>query len=265
MDLLPTKTDMQLFTLCAQFLFVYMTVAFMLAMWRKRNDIADTAWGLGFVIIAWLSLFSQETVTPRMLLIATLVTLWGLRLALHVHGRNRGKGEDSRYRKWREEWGSRFAIRSYFQVFLFQGLLLYIVAMPVMWTGAFDRSATLTVLDYVGALVWIIGFYWETLADHQLRTFVSQPANQGRLMTSGLWRYSRHPNYFGEVTQWWGVWLIAVSAPLGLATVISPAAITFLILRVSGIPMLEEKYAGRPDFEAYKARTSVFFPWPPRP
>jgi len=242
---------------------LYMTGWFVASRLRDRNDIADVAWGLGFVLAALVSLVAAGEYSPRALLVTGLVAVWGLRLALHIHLRNRGKGEDPRYRKWREEWGSAFAVRSFLQVFMLQGALLVLVAVPVIFVNA-SPASPFNWLDALGALVWLVGFAFEAVGDLQLSRFLRDPANRGKLMTEGLWRYSRHPNYFGEVTLWWGIWLVAAAVPGGWSTVIGPAAITFLILKVSGVPMLEERYAGRADFQEYKRRTSAFFPLPPR-
>ena len=242
---------------------LYMTGWFIASRVRGRNDIADVAWGLGFILAALVSLVAAGEYSARGLLVTGLVIIWGIRLALHIHIRNRGKGEDPRYRKWREEWGRWFALRSFLQVFMLQGVLLVLVAAPVIFVTA-APAAPFTWIDGLGLLVWLAGFVFEAGGDLQLSRFLRDPANRGKLMTGGLWRYSRHPNYFGEVTLWWGIWLIAAAVPRGWTTVIGPLAITFLILKVSGIPMLEERYEGRADFQEYKSRTSAFFPLPPR-
>jgi steroid 5-alpha reductase family enzyme len=156
-----------------------------------------------------------------------------------------------------------FALRSYVQIFLLQGTLMLVVGMPVLVAG-FGRGPSIGMLDYVGVAIWLIGFLYETVADFQLLLFKRNPENRGAIMTKGLWRYSRHPNYFGEALLWWGPFLIALGTPFGIWTVISPLTIAFLLLRVSGIPMLEKKYENRQDFAAYKDRTNAFIPWPPK-
>jgi steroid 5-alpha reductase family enzyme len=251
-----------IFVFEAAVVIVYMTAWFVVAQLRHRNDVADVAWGLGFVLVALTSLSLNEPV-PRSLLVTALVAIWAIRLSLYVHFRNRGKTEDFRYRKWREEWGSSFYVRSYLQVFFLQSILLVLVSTPVIYVNAV-QNPPLTYSDAAGVLVWVIGFYFEAVGDHQLRRFMRNPVNKGRIMTTGLWRFTRHPNYFGEVLLWWGIFLIALSVPGGWRTIIGPATITFLILKVSGIPMLEAKYRGNPQYEAYQRRTSSFFPLPPR-
>jgi steroid 5-alpha reductase family enzyme len=241
----------------------YMTGWFIAAQIRGRNDIADVAWGVGFILVAAVSLFSGNVYSQRSLIVSGLVLVWGIRLALHIHSRNRGKGEDKRYRKWREEWGKWFVPRSFLQVFMLQGLLLLMVAVPVIFVNQ-APATPLGWLDLLGLAIWLTGFCIESVGDWQLMKFIRNPANKGKLMTSGLWRYTRHPNYFGEVTLWWGIWLMSLAQPEGLLTVIGPLTITFLVLKVSGIPMLEKHYEGRADFEEYKRRTSPFFPLPPR-
>jgi steroid 5-alpha reductase family enzyme len=241
---------------------VYITAWFLIAQSWHRNDVADVAWGFGFLLVAITSLLLHEP-AGRPLLVTALVAVWAIRLSLHVHFRNRGKPEDFRYRKWREEWGSSFYIRSYLQVFVLQSILLVLVSTPVIYVSSV-RNPPLAYSDVVGVLVWMIGFFFEAVGDHQLRRFIGNPLNKGRIMTSGLWRFTRHPNYFGEVIVWWGIFLIALSAPGGWRSIIGPATITFLILKVSGIPMLEAKYRGNPQYEAYQRRTSSFFPLPPR-
>lgn len=239
----------------------YMTLWFMVSVVKQRNDVADIAWGLGFVFISWLSLFSSGYST-RGLLVTGLVTIWGTRLALHIYTRNKTKPEDSRYAAWRKTWKQVY-LRSFLQVFIVQGILLFLISLPVLFINR-SGSELIGIWDTVGLCVWITGFCVETIADAQLKTFIAHPANKGRLLTSGLWKYSRHPNYFGEVTQWWGIFLIALSVPGAIPTIVGPLTITILILFVSGIPLLEKKYAGRPDFESYKKRTSMFFPLPPK-
>jgi steroid 5-alpha reductase family enzyme len=242
---------------------LYMTVWFLLALWRRRNDLADIAWGGGFIVAALTALLLQTGLTPRAKLVVLLVILWGLRLAVHIGLRNLGKGEDERYRKWREEWGRHWLLRSYLQVFLLQGFLLYLISLPVIWT-ILVKPSPWTGLDAIGLAVWIVGFFFEALGDFQLARFKKDPNNRGKIIQQGLWRYSRHPNYFGEVTLWWGIYLLALSTPGGWMTIIGPLTITFLILKVSGIPLLEKKYVNNAAFQEYARRTSAFFPIPPR-
>jgi len=239
----------------------YMTFWFIVSIIKQRNDVADIAWGLGFVLMAWLSFFISGF-SFKALLANFLVTIWGLRLALHIYNRNKNKPEDSRYLEWRKTWKN-FYLRSYLQIFLLQGVFLFLISLPVMFINH-SVSGDFGILEVVGFIVWGIGFFFESIGDRQLKEFISNPKNKGKLMDRGLWQYSRHPNYFGEVTQWWGIFITALSIPGSFFTIIGPLTITILILFVSGIPLLEKKYAGRPDFEEYKKRTSVFIPLPPR-
>ena len=244
-------------------LFAYMTLWFLISILKKRNDVADVAWGLGFVLMAWVSFFLSDDPGERGLLVATLVSIWGFRLAWHIHARNKGKEEDYRYLAWRNEWGKWFYPRSYIQVYLLQGMFLFLIVSPVLLINK-STGNDLGTLDMIGAAVWVLGFCFEAVGDAQLARFVKNPGNTGKLMRSGLWAYTRHPNYFGEVVQWWGVWLIALAVPGGWVGVVGPVTITFLILKVSGIPMLEKKMEEHPEFREYKRRVSVFFSFLPR-
>lgn len=247
----------------ALLLFGYMSLWFLVSVIKKRNDVADVAWGLGFVLLACTSFVLAGGDSTRGLLVTVLVGIWGLRLAWHIHSRHRGKTEDYRYQSWRNEWGKWFYVRSYAQVYLLQGVLLFLIALPVLTINN-STGSSLGWLDLLGVVVWLIGFTFEAVGDAQLSAFMANPENKGSLMQSGLWAYTRHPNYFGEVTLWWGIWLVSLSVPNGFFTVIGPACITVLILFVSGIPMLEKKMAEHPAFAEYKRRVSVFFPLPPK-
>jgi steroid 5-alpha reductase family enzyme len=251
---------MNYYSFLAFILLGYMTSWFLISIVKKRNDIADIAWGLGFILLSWTSYFYSQVYSLRGLLVGVLVSIWGIRLALHIYRRNKGKSEDYRYLAWRKEWGKWFFIRSYLQVYILQGLFLFLIIQPVLFIN--KSIGTIGAVDVFGVLVWIIGYYFESVGDKQLKEFVSNPANKGKILDQGLWKYTRHPNYFGEVTQWWGIFIIALSIPNGIVTIIGPMTITVLILFVSGVPLLEKKYAGRPDFEKYKKSTSMFLPLP---
>jgi len=242
-------------------LFVYMSLWFVVSLIKKRNDVADVAWGIGFVLMTWVSFLISNDSGPRGILVGILVSLWGIRLAWHIHTRNRGKAEDYRYLAWRKEWGKWFYIRSYLQVYILQGALLFLIVLPVLIINT-RTGSVLGLLDFVGVVIWVVGFYFEVVGDAELARFIKNPANKGKLMQDGLWAYTRHPNYFGEVTVWWGIWIITLSAPLGWVGIIGPLTITFLILKVSGIPMLEKKMEENPEFTEYKRKTSVFIPLP---
>lgn len=253
---------MFLFTTVLAFIFIYMNFWFIVAILRKRNDLADFAWGIGFIFISIISLFHQLFSSVRMILITTLVIFWGIRLAVHVFLRNKNKGEDFRYKKWRENWGKLWILKSYINVFLIQGFFMFLIALPIIFTGLFDDKTSLGVLDYLGILVWLFGFIFESIGDWQLSKFKSNLKNKGKIMKYGLWKYTRHPNYFGEVTLWWGIFIITLSVPNGVLSILGPLTISFLIIKVSGIPLLEAKYANNKEFEEYKRKTSVFFPLP---
>jgi len=248
------------FTAVGITLAVYMSGIFVLALVRKDNSIVDIAYGGAFIAAVTAAAIVSGSGRPRQYLAAALVILWGGRLILHLLARSRGRGEDFRYRKWREEWGSAFYIRSFFQIYVLQGAVVLIVATPVIQVMA-RPGGDLGFLDLVGAFVWLMGFAFEAVGDWQLLVFKKNPANRGRIITTGLWRYTRHPNYFGECTLWWGVWLVALGSPGAAWTVVSPLTINFLLLKVSGIPMLEKKYEGNPAFAEYKRRTSPLIPW----
>lgn len=247
----------------ALILFSYMSLWFIVSLLKKRNDVADVAWGLGFVLLVWSAFVLSDGPGVRGILVNILVSIWGVRLAWHIHSRNRGRTEDYRYLAWRTAWGKWFYVRSYAQVYLLQGFLLFLVASPVLLING-SVATGLGMLDALGMAVWLVGFSFEAVGDAQLARFIKDPVNKGKLMQGGLWAYTRHPNYFGEVTQWWGLWLVALSVPGGWLGIIGPMTITFLILKVSGVPMLERKMQEHPEFAAYERRVSMFIPLPPR-
>lgn len=253
----------QLILLCALAVGAYMTAWFLLALLRKDNSLADTAWGLGFVLLAGLTLARGPRPDPRQVLVTALVFVWGLRLSFHVFTRNRKRGEDFRYAAWRARWGRWFVLRSYLQVFLLQGLFLLVIAWPVVLVNSTPQTR-LGWPDLAGAAVWLLGFVLEAAADAELARFKRQAGNKGRIMTGGLWRYSRHPNYFGEALMWWGIFILALSSEGGWTALASPLLMTVLLRFVSGVPMLERKYLGNAEFQAYARRTKAFVPWPPK-
>ena len=247
---------------------LYMTAWFAVALARKDNSVADIAWGLGFVLVASYTFFFRRTSLFLPGLVTSLVVVWGIRLAYHIFRRNMAKGEDPRYTAWRAKWGRTFVWRSYLQVFLLQGLFMLVIALPVVLVNTHRWDAGRPVAEglftLAGILVWVLGFFFEAVGDAQLARFKKDPANKGKIMDRGLWRYTRHPNYFGESLMWGGIFIIALEVPSGWMTVASPLLITFLLAKVSGVPMLERRYAGNAAFQDYARRTSAFVPWFPK-
>lgn len=242
---------------------IYMTLLFLLAVLSSDNSIADIAWGPGFILTTFVVMSYNNTHAAGNLLVTALVTIWGLRLGIRIFRRNAGRGEDWRYRKWRKEWGRFFYLRSFLQVFMLQGAILLVNAAPIIIINSVPVENP-GVLSWIGAAVWIIGFLFESVGDLQLDRFIRDESNRGRILDTGLWRYTRHPNYFGEATMWWGIFIIALEAPWGYIGIIGPAIITIMLLFVSGVPMTERAMANDPAFQDYKKRTSMFIPWFPR-
>jgi steroid 5-alpha reductase family enzyme len=250
------------YQIVAMVIFVYMSLWFVFAQLIKRNDVADVAWGIGFIVAAVASYIYNMPSSAASIAVVYIVAIWGIRLSWHIAKRNTKKPEDYRYKAWRDSWGEWFYVRSFLQVFMLQGLFLLIIASPIMVINSFSYGNNGIVL-ILGILVWCFGFAFESIADKQLKRFISNPKNKGKIMNEGLWQYSRHPNYFGEVTQWWGIGIIALgSSAFGWIGLIGSAMITFLILKVSGVPMLEKKYEGNKAYEKYKQQTSMFIPMP---
>ncbi len=243
--------------------FLYAATWFLIALAKRRNDVADIAWGGGFVAAAFTAFIVQGVNEVRAVLVLVLVTVWGIRLMLHIGWRNRGKPEDYRYKEWREEWGDAFLVRTFLQVFLLQGCLLLIISLPVTWSLT-HKGPPLNILDAAGLCIWLVGFLFEAVGDFQLLQFKNNPLNKGKIITSGLWKYTRHPNYFGEVTLWWGIFIFCFSVPGIFWTIVGPLTITYLILKVSGTPMLEKRYADHPGYADYIKNTSSFFPLFPK-
>jgi steroid 5-alpha reductase family enzyme len=250
--------------IAAVVIFVYVNIVHLIALWKKDNGLMDAAWGMGFILVALFTLGASDGMDARRILLGALVLVWGARLSLHILIRNTGRaGEDFRYRNWRETWGRWFYVRSYFQIYMLQGTVMFFVCVPILLVNA-RNGGPLGLLDALGVSVWLLGFLFEAVGDFQLLRFMKNPANKGRVMRYGVWRFTRHPNYFGEATLWWGCFLIALNVPSGWWALISPVLINFLLLRVSGVPMLEAKYKDRPEYQEYQRTTRAFFPWFPR-
>jgi steroid 5-alpha reductase family enzyme len=229
---------------------------------RGRVDMVDALWALLFLAAAVTYALSAAELDGRALLVLALVALWALRLSGYILLRNHGKPEDRRYRAIRERNQPRFAIKSVYLVFGLQAALAWVISLPLL--AAIASTAPWGWLDVAGVAVWAVGFGFESIADRQLARFKRMPQSAGQVMDSGLWRYSRHPNYFGECSVWWGFYLIALGAG-GWWALLSPLLVTFLLLRVSGVALLEKDIGGRrPEYAAYRARTPAFFPRPPR-
>jgi steroid 5-alpha reductase family enzyme len=244
--------------------FAYMTAWFVLSQVKKRNDVADTAWGLGFVVLAWGSALLATSVSSVAILVNVLITIWGARLASHIYLRNRNKPEDARYKQIVSDDVKFRWLVSYGKVFLLQGLLLWIIMLPVQQINfGSDASSTIGFIAALGAIIWLVGFIFESVGDKQLSVFLAQK-KRPKVLQTGLWRYTRHPNYFGEVTQWWGIFVISFSAGVAPWTIIGPLTITGLVLFVSGVPMLERRYANDPEYQDYAEHTSKFLPLPPK-
>ncbi|MFC1724835.1 DUF1295 domain-containing protein [candidate division KSB1 bacterium] len=245
-------------------IFLYMTAFFLSAVKLKDNSIVDIGWGIGFILISMLNLFLSENISAGQVTVAVLIAIWGLRLAVHIFIRNRGKGEDFRYAKWRKDWGRTFYIRSYLQVFILQGIIMLFIAYPVMLINAFPKQGFNTFL-LAGVLIWLTGFFFEAVGDYQLFHFQKNIKKKpGEFIATGLWKYTRHPNYFGEAVLWWGIFIIVLPATYGWTALISPMLINYLLLKVSGVALLEKKYIDNRDYQVYAERTSMFFPWFPK-
>ena len=239
----------------------------------RNASIVDLVWGLGFVLVAWAVRLTVDGNSARQWLLVAMTTIWGLRLSAHLTWRNVGprrtaphlrNEEDFRYQAMRRQWGARFWWVSLFTVFAVQGVLMWIVSLSVQ-LGQVPESPDLGVVALLGIVVWAVGFGFETIGDAQLARFKADPGSRGRVMDRGLWRYTRHPNYFGDACVWWGITLVAIESGLGAVGIIGAVVMTVLLRRVSGVTLLERSLRKRrAGYDEYMARTSPFFPRPPR-
>lgn len=227
-------------------------------------SIVDAWWGPGFALLAWVDVAAAGA-HPRSLLLAAAVTLWGLRLGGYLLWRNHGQPEDARYAAMRRHHGTRFPLVSLLTVFALQGALQVAVGLPFAVVAAEPGAGGLGALDAFGAALFAAGLAFESVADLQLARFKADPSSRGRVMDRGLWAWTRHPNYFGDCLAWWGLFVVALAAPFGWTSLPGPALMTFLLLRVSGVALLERSIGKRrPGYAEYAARVPAFFPRPPR-
>lgn len=242
-------------------LFIFMSLAFLVARSRRRIDTVDVCWGLGFVLVAWSVMVQAPT--GRSLLVAILVTIWGLRLALHIHHRHKGKGDDPRYAEITKKWKvDNIWPKAYVSIYLLQGVLVLAVSLPIVMISNFELDGWYW-LVVTGALIWLVGFVIEVVADRQLQRFL-RLKNRPKVLQTGLWHYSRHPNYFGELMQWWGIGTMALSVSYGWVGLLGPLLLTYLMIFVSGIPPIEKRRLKDREYQDYKNRTSPIVLWPPK-
>lgn len=242
----------------------FFTLFFIIGTIKKNNGLVDIAWGLGFVLVSWFTVLRGLPEFPTAkIVMAVLISFWGFRLAHHIFVRNVGKPEDFRYANFRKNWKKFFLIRSFLQLYLLQAALQFVIALPMILPYKPAPTPNL-LLFFVGLAIFGIGFFFESVGDSQLKNFISNPANKGKIMDQGLWRYTRHPNYFGEATIWWGIMLIGISGGVSFVALLSPLTITFMLLFVSGVPMLEKAMKDQPGYAEYAQKTSIFLPLPPK-
>jgi steroid 5-alpha reductase family enzyme len=241
-----------------------MIVLWMTSVFLKNASIVDPFWGLGFVIVAVYYYFQGDSNSIRKMVVLVLATLWGLRLFIYLFRRNYGKPEDYRYAQFRKDYGAhRYWWVSFFQVFLLQGILMWLISAPLL-TSQYYHDQPVGWLDAIAMVMWLVGFAFEAGGDWQLTKFKMDPTNKGKVLNSGFWKYTRHPNYFGDACVWWGFAMFSVAAG-SYWPVLSSVLMTFLLLKVSGVALLEKTLkANKPEYESYIRRTNSFFPWFPK-
>ncbi len=256
----------QTLLVCLAINLAIMVLLWLLSLALRNASIVDIYWGVGFVVTSWSAAILNQNDSWRVQVLLVLITIWGFRLALYVVWRNRGHGEDRRYQAMREHHGVRFWWVSLGTVFLLQGVLLWLISMPLQAAAAVTEEITVwRGSDIAGAVLWLVGFAFETIGDWQLARFKSDPANKNRVMDRGLWRYTRHPNYFGDCCLWWGLYLLAAGQGVWW-TIGSPIMMTLLLLKVSGVALLESDIRERrPEYAEYQRRTNAFLPGPRKP
>ncbi len=241
-----------------------MVLTWLVSLALKNASIVDIVWGFGFVAVAWAVRLTADGLAARQNLLVALTSVWGLRLTGYLYWRNHGKGEDFRYRAMRKKWGPRFGLISLGTVFALQGTIMFVVSLPVQ-LGQQRATPDLGWLAWVGVAVWALGVFFEAVGDAQLARFKADPANAGKVMDRGLWRYTRHPNYFGDACVWWGIALVAAEVPVGRWGLLGAALMSLFLRRVSGVTLLEKSLVKRREgYAEYVARTSAFVPLPPK-
>ncbi|MGM0496024.1 MAG: DUF1295 domain-containing protein [Bacillota bacterium] len=245
----------------------YFIVFFIVATIIKNNSIVDIGWGLGFVLVAWALFFIGDTsvLTIEKIIVNIMVSFWGLRLFYHILKRNAYQEEDFRYKKWREEWGKWVVLRAFFQIFMLQGAFMYLVGIGVFYINMVEVTRnTYLILLILGVIIWLIGYLFEVIGDRQLKQHIANKNKTQKLMTYGLWKYTRHPNYFGEALLWWGIFIFVLGTNSPFALIVSPLIITLLLRFVSGVPMLEKKMSKNDGWDEYADKTNAFIPWFPK-
>lgn len=246
-------------------IFILVTLLWALSVWIKNVSIVDLFWGIGFIIVNAIYFYKSGEFYLRKNLLLALVSLWGLRLFIYLFWRNKGKGEDFRYQKFRKKYGSKkYWWVSYFQTFLLQGALMMFISLPLLATHVQTNSNTLNGLDYLAIVVFIIGFAFEAGGDYQLTKFKKNPTNKTKVLNTGFWKYTRHPNYFGDSVVWWSFAVFSISAG-SYWTFIGSLGMTILIIKVSGVALLEKSLnETKPHYHKYIQKTNSFFPWFPK-
>jgi steroid 5-alpha reductase family enzyme len=241
-------------------IFFYMVFFYFKAQSIKDNSIVDIGWGIGFIVTTVSLAIITANLNLHTIIISIMILIWGIRLSFYIYRRNKGKPEDFRYAAWRTQWGKKAAWIAFYKVFMLQGAIMWIVSIPIIitYTSTTDNSG---ISESIGIAIYLTGFIIEAISDYQLAHFKKNKENKGMIITTGLWKYSRHPNYFGEALLWWGIGIFAISDLSNIMALISPILITLMLRFVSGVPMLEEKYKGRQDFAEYAAKTAVFIPF----
>lgn len=262
---MPVTTFLHLWLQALAVIMIMMTSLWIVSIIIKNVSIVDLFWGFGFVLAGWFYFLHTDGYEPRKLILMTIVTVWGLRLTGYLTWRNAGKGEDFRYRQFRQNYGEkRYWWISFFQTFLLQGILMWLISAPLLGGQINSGSVSLGVADYLGVTLWIIGIIFEAGGDFQLARFRANPSNKGKVLNTGLWRYTRHPNYFGDTAVWWGFGLISVAGGSWLAA-LGSLLMTALIIKVSGVALLEKSLVSeKPQYRDYIEKTSSFFPWFPK-
>ncbi|MBI3502190.1 MAG: DUF1295 domain-containing protein [Bacteroidetes bacterium] len=241
----------------------FILVVYAIAQFIKDNSIVDIAWGIGFIIATSISFLESNKFFVQNLLANSLVVIWGLRLAIYIFVRHHGKPEDYRYKEMRDSWGKNVLLMGFLKVFFPQAIVMYIIAFPILVVNSFPHNE-IQITDIAGGIIWLIGFFFEAVGDMQMFNYKKNPANKGKVMRYGLWKFTRHPNYFGEATMWWGIFLIAIPSGYWYLSLLSPIVITLLIIKVTGVELLEKKYKDNVEYQDYNRKTNSFFPGLPK-